>query len=93
MTINDLDKDQLADYAKQQFNVHLDMRKRLSDLQAIVRRLEQRKQPEVVTEQAAKAKPAYLLNTQTGLHFLYTDTLATYLGEIAVPCDADGRPL
>lgn len=92
MNINELDKDQLAAYAKTEFKVNLDMRKRLADLQKQVEKLNERK-PNVVTQQPAKPKPEFLRNTQTGIHFLYTEAIEKYLGDLAVPCDADGNVL
>lgn len=92
--ISDFDKNQLADYAKTEFGVDLDLRKSLDNLKKEVDLLQgKRNSPAVVVEEVnAPGKATHLLNRDTGKWFPYTKLLAAYLPN-AVPCDENGQPV
>jgi hypothetical protein len=93
--ISDFDKDQLADYAKEEFNVVLDLRRNIDSLKA-----------EVIKLQEAKAKPAaveekpvlpecelYIMNIETDKIFPWSELIEKHLGSRGRRCNAAGEPV
>lgn len=89
--ISTFNKDQLADFAKAEFNLELDMRKGLEKLRDEVKALQV---PVIkkIAKAEEKATAKFLLNRNTGLVFAYTDELHKHLTN-AIACDADGNPV
>lgn len=90
--ISTFDKDQLADYAKAELGIDLDLRKGIEKLrteitaqQAHVAKRQQT--PATVKKEA----PKFLLNRDTGMVFKYTDQLRAHLTN-AIACDENGNP-
>ena len=89
--ISKLDKDQLEAYAKQEFKVELDKRKKIADLRVEVTALQK---GEVLVPANAKdevvEKPCkYLRHPDNKRVFEHTGNLAAR-GDM-IPCDADGN--
>ena len=91
LDLTDLDKDQLAEYAKTTFNVDLDMRTGIEKLKAQVKSLQEKPKPVEVVK-PTNPTATHLLNRNTGFHFPWTEELAKYLTN-AVPCDSEGNPV
>ena len=89
--ISEFDTDQLAEYAKNVFNVELDMRKSLAKMKEDVVRLQTKPSPTAVT---APSNPSatHILNRDTGMWFPWTALLHQHLKN-AVPCDENGNPV
>lgn len=90
--ISEFDKDQLADYAKAELGIDLDLRKKIENLRTEVAA----QQAHVAKRQQApaaekKAAPKFLLNRDTGMVFKYTDQLRAHLTN-AIACDENGNP-
>lgn len=90
--IIDFDKDQLADFAKKEFNVDLDKRKLLASLQAEVAKLQAKSTAVTVAKPAEKVDPTHILNRDNGRWFPWTELLHAHLKN-AVPCDENGKPV
>jgi neutral trehalase len=91
--ISEFDKDQLSDYAKETFNVDLDLRKALDKLKVEVKKLQEKEVKPVVQSVAPQVRKAtHILNRNTGKWFPWTDLLHKHLTN-AVPCDKDGNPV
>jgi hypothetical protein len=90
LDISDLDKDQLAEYAKSVFKVDLDLRKSLELLKKEVTKLQERKQPEAVPTVQLNPKATHIRNNDTGLWFPWTPQLHTYLKNTTL-CDENGQ--
>jgi len=89
--ISDFDKDQLAEYAFNTFNVELDMRKGLQKLRDEVKALQDKPKPELV-KKPDNPKATHILNRDNGRWFEWTELLQQHLKN-AVPCDKDGNPV
>ena len=89
--VNKLDKDQLEQYARDEFNVELDKRRKLTDLRAQVIALQKGETPaqdKASTEQKPST-PRFLLHTGNKRVFEYTEYLAARSD--MVPCDWEGN--
>jgi hypothetical protein len=89
--ILEFDKDQLSEYAMTVFDVKLDMRQKLDDLQKQVKALQEKPKKDVVVK-SDNPKATHILNRNTGLWFPWTEDLAKHLTN-AVPCDENGKPV
>lgn len=91
--ISTFDKDQLADYAKTEFNLDLDLRKGLEKLRAEVKAMQVTFNKKDTKAAAITPPPAkFLLNRNTGLVFPYSDEIRQHLTN-AIPCDEAGNPV
>lgn len=91
MNVSELDKDTLAEYARNTFKVDLDMRKNLEKLRAEVTLL-QTKPVKTEPEFERNPKATHILNLDTKLFFPWTKELKKAL-ENAVDCDVNGTPV
>ncbi len=89
--ISTMTKDQLAVFAKDSFNVELDLRKNIDALRTEVTKLEKTGAPKAATP-AAKKTPTHLLNRNNNRVLPYTAALEKYLTN-AIPCDENGKPV
>lgn len=89
--ITDFDKDQLAEYAKNVFNVDLDLTRRLDFLKKDVLKMQEKPKAEVAVV-PENPKATHILNRDTMRWYPWTALLAAHLRN-AVPCDEDGNPV
>lgn len=89
VNISELDKDQLAEHAKTNFNIELDLRKNISKLVDEVTKLQAKP---VVADAIVTKRASHILNRDTGMHFPWTELLHQHLKN-AVPCDEEGTPV
>lgn len=85
--IDEMNKDELKTYAKDVFDIELDMRKSIDNLQSEVKSLKKKDPVKVVI--ADVKKPTHLKNPDTGLYFPWTQLLEER-GDL-VPCDENGK--
>ena len=90
LDISDYDKDQLAEYAKKEFGVDLDMRKKLENLKADVVKMQQK--PLAPVEETQKVSASHIKNKDTNLIFPYNKQIAEHLGERGMLCNESGEP-
>lgn len=92
--IKDLDKDQLAEFAMNEFKVELDLRKNLGQLRAEVVKLQSKTKVAVVEKSdiATPLQSTHILNRNNGMWFPWTELLHRHLTN-AVPCDENGKPV
>lgn len=92
--ISDFDKDQLADYAKAEFNVVLDLRRNIDSLKAEVSKLQ-----EAQNKPAVEAKPVlpegelYIMNIETDKIFPWSELIENHLGSRGRRVNAAGEPV
>lgn len=91
VNIDDFDKDQLAEYAKNVFGIELDLTRRLDFLKKDVQKLQEKPKAEVIAA-PVDPKATHILNRNNGAWFPWTELLAAHLTN-AVPCDEDGNPV
>ena len=92
LDISELDKDALAEYALNVFDVSLDMRKGIDKLKAEVKALQEKPKLEKAEIQP-KANATHIKNMNTGLMFPWTIALSKHLGSSGIDCNADGEPV
>jgi hypothetical protein len=88
--VNEMDKDQLGDYAKNVFKVDLDMRKSIENLRVEVTKLQTKGKAEDIPVVKLSASATHIRNNDTGQHFPMTPELANYLKNWS-PCDDKGN--
>ncbi len=86
--INDMNKDELEVYTKEEFGVDIDKRKKIAALREQVAAM---KADGGEKEEAAEAAPAFLRNKLSGRVYPATTLLLKY--EEMVACDKDGNLL
>ena len=89
VNVNEMDKDQLAEYANNVYGVPLDMRKTLENLRVEVTKL-QTKTPDEVPVIELSSKVTHIRNNDTGNWFPFTPELRDYLKNWS-PCDEKGN--
>jgi hypothetical protein len=92
--ISTLDKDGLAEFAKKEFNVELDLTKPWAKLLAETKKLQSGPSAPAAEKAAVveKAPATHILNRDTGFVFPWTEQLRKHLTN-AIPCDANGNPV
>jgi hypothetical protein len=92
--VTDMDKDQLEAFAKKEFKIDLDKRKKHSDLLRQVQNLmgdeeEKKEEEKLIVEVEAPARPAFWKHPRTGNVFA-DDTMVRRVPGM-IPCDEDGK--
>lgn len=90
--ISAMDKDALAEYAKAEFNIDLDLRRSLANLQADVAKL-QKPAPAVAEEANKSGEGLFLMNIETDIIFPWSELLEQHLGNKARRVNAAGEPV
>ena len=88
MDMSALNKDELADYAREAFGVEIDMRKNLDTMRKDIKALQDKPKQE---DMLPLKKATHILNKANGRVFPYTQLLMMHLGENAIPCDESGN--
>jgi len=91
--ISEFDKDQLADYAKTEFGVELDLRRSLDNLKADVTKLQQEQAKPVAKADPAPAGDLYIMNIETDLIFPWSELIEKHLGSKGRRVNAAGEPV
>jgi hypothetical protein len=90
--ISGFDKDQLAEYAKSNYGIELDMRKNLANLMIDVIALQKKPKVEKIVK-PENPKATHIKNTETGFVFPWTSQLQVYLKDRFVLCDESGNTI
>ena len=93
--ISEFDKDQLAEYAKAEFGVDLELRRSVDTLKAEVIKLQQQ---QAKVQPAVKAEPVpeselFLMNIETDLIFPWSELIEKHLGSKGRRVNAAGEPV
>lgn len=91
--ISEFDKDQLADYAKTEFGVELDLRRSLDNLKADVTKLQQEQAKPAVKADPAPAGDLFIMNIETDLIFPWSELIEKHLGSKGRRVNAAGEPV
>ena len=89
--ITDFDKDQLAEYANNVFQVKLDLRKSRDRLIEEVKALQEKPESAMAEKENLPPPADFIKNLATGFVFPWTEELQKHLGAGGVACDAEGN--